>query len=84
MAQGIPRKAVLILLEEGITVTQIARELGVTKQAVSAHLTGRTRAMSDDLLKWLEVNLDPDTGLEVMHEVYKAREAHAQAQAKSA
>lgn len=77
MAQGIPNKATLILLEEGITVSRIARELGVTKQAISAHLNGQTKALSEDLSKWLEVNLDPDTGLEVMQAVWKAREAVA-------
>lgn len=75
MAQGIPTKATLILLEEGITVSRIARELGVTKQAVSAHLTGHTKELNRDLAAWLEANLDADTGTEVLKAIWRSRAA---------
>lgn len=81
MAQGIPRKAVLLLLEEGITVTQIGRELGVTKQAISYHLTGGTRELSRDLAAWLEANLDAELLSEVLYAVTQAREARQEATA---
>lgn len=75
MSRGIPSKAVLILLEDGITITRIARELGITKQAVSHHLLGKSSEVNERLGGWLTTNLDSDKALEVMQAIWNAREA---------
>jgi len=75
MSQGIPAKATLILLEEGITITRIAGDLGITKQAVSHHLRGKSNTLNDELLDWISANLKPDTALEVLDAVRRSRTA---------
>jgi predicted transcriptional regulator len=81
MAQGIPSKPALKLLERGITITELARELHISPQAVSQHINGQTKELPRELLRALEARLDADTGLEVLQAILAAREARQEASA---
>lgn len=50
-----PAPAVLILLQHGISGAELARQLGISRQAVSLQLRGETSdASTHDLLELLE------------------------------
>lgn len=61
MPQGRPSKAALRLLEAGVTVTELAAELGVSPQAISLHLNGGTTEVPRALEQAISRRLGPDT-----------------------
>lgn len=51
---SVPGVAALYLLQNGVTGAELARKLGVTRQAVSLQLAGGTASTSPELLEAIE------------------------------
>lgn len=70
---SVPNPAALRLLQAGISGAELARRLGVSRQAVSFQLGGHTAATSSELLEAIAELGDADLALEVRDLIDTAR-----------
>jgi transcriptional regulator with XRE-family HTH domain len=67
--KGRPGHATLILMNAGITLTELAADLGVTKQAISYQLSGRAAAVNPNLRALIRLRTDQKTYDRIMEAV---------------
>lgn len=74
---SVPSPAALILLQHNITGAQLARTLGVTRQAVSLQLAGGTAETSTALLQAIADAGGPELAEKVARSIDTLRETKA-------